>query len=76
MIIINQSITHHTKVNPKNVQNCPFKDNLLPDESPPVDSMAMGKGGKMLVINQVITDCPKFNSTYVHSEATYYLRVH
>jgi len=33
-IVIDQVITHHTKLNPKNVQTCPFEGNLLAESAP------------------------------------------
>ena len=43
--VIDQVITHHTKLNPKNLQTCPLKGNLL-TESAPVDSTASGERRK------------------------------
>ena len=45
VIVIDQVISHHTKLNPKNVQICPFNGNLLP-ESAPVHSTASGERRK------------------------------
>ena len=45
VIVIDQVITHHRKFNPKNVQTCLFKGNLLP-ESAPVHSTASGERRK------------------------------
>jgi len=45
VIVIDQVITHHTKLNPKNIQTCPFKGNLL-TESVPVHSTASGERKK------------------------------
>jgi len=58
-------VTRHTKLNPKNVQTCPFKGNL-PTESAPVHSTASGEGGNnVIVIDQVITHHTKLNSKNV-----------
>jgi len=45
VIVLDQVITRHTKLNPKNVQTCPFKGNLLA-ESEPVHSTASGERRK------------------------------
>ena len=45
VIVIDQLITHHTKLNPKNVQTCPFDGNLQ-TESAPIHSTASGERRK------------------------------
>ena len=45
VIVIDKDITNNTKLNPKNVQTCPFNGNLLA-ESAPVDSTASGERRK------------------------------
>ena len=34
VIVIDQIITHHTKLKPKNVQTCPFNGNVLAERAP------------------------------------------
>jgi len=60
VIVIDQVITHHTKLNPKNVQTCPFKGNLQA-ESAPVHSTASGEEGNNL-------DC--YSPSYRSSQKT------
>jgi len=45
VIVSDQVITHHTKLNPNNVQTCPFKGNLQA-ESAPVHSTVSGERKK------------------------------
>ena len=45
VIVIDQVITHHTKLKPKNVHTCQFKGNLQA-ESAPVYSTASGERRK------------------------------
>ena len=67
VIIIDQVITHHTKLNPKNVQTCLFDGNLLP-ESAPVRSTASGeRGNNVIVIDQVITHRTKLNTKNIQT---------
>jgi len=60
VIIIDQVITHHTKLNPKNVQICPFKGNS-PTESAPVHSTTSGERRKQ---------CDRYSPSYHSSHKT------
>jgi len=56
VIIIDQVITHRTKLNPKNVHACPFKGNL-PTESAPVHSTASGERRKQCDCYWQVSTC-------------------